>query len=89
LTRPRTTAGKRNVQQNKLEKARAKQLRRAARRQADPEVSAPTVEASESELLAELAEIHGDVETGAVSPQDFEQRRERIREQLEQIERLG
>jgi hypothetical protein len=89
VTRPRTTAGKRNVQQHKREKAQAKQQRRAARRLADPEADATPVEASEAELVAELANIHGAVESGSISIDEFEQRREHISEQLEQIVRRG
>jgi len=89
MSRPRTTAGKRNVQQRKREKAQASQERRAARRLAGPQVDATPVEASEPELIDELARIHSAVETGAMAPEEFEQRRELIRLQLEQIERHG
>jgi hypothetical protein len=88
VSRPRTTAGKRNVQQQKREKAEAKQQRRAARRAGDADVDAVPVRASEAELMAELAEIQRAVEGGTVSPEEFELRREQVREQLVQIERL-
>jgi hypothetical protein len=45
------------------------------------------VEASEPELLRELAAIHTAVEKATMSPEEFEQRREHIRLQLEEIER--
>ena len=89
MTRPRTTAGKRNVQQRKREKAQASQQRRAARRLAGPQVDVTPVDTSEAELIDELARIHRAVETGALSPEEFEQRREEIRLQLEGIERGG
>lgn len=89
MSKPRTTAGKRNVQQHKREKAKAKQERRAARRLEDTETESTVVEATESELIEELASIHRAVETASMSPEDFETRREQIRLQLEQIERRG
>lgn len=87
MTRPRTTAGKRNVQQHKREKAKEKQERRIARRLEAPDAEAIRVEASESELIEELAAIHRAVEMATMSPDEFESRREKIRLQLEQIER--
>lgn len=86
MTRPRTTAGKRNVQQHKLEKAQAKQQRRAARKEAGPETPGEPVSMSESELIGELATLHSDVESGRVSLQQFEDRREDIRRQLQQLD---
>ena len=80
------TAGKRNVQQVKREKAKAKQERREARAAA-PEPSVELPKASESELIEQLASIHGALEAGEISPQVFEEQRERIRLVLEQIER--
>ena len=87
MTRPRTTKGKRNVQQHKLEKRQAKQERKAARRLEGAELDTTTVGASEAELIDELASIHRAVEMNTMSPEEFETRREQIRLQLEQIER--
>jgi hypothetical protein len=87
MSRPRPSASKRNIQQHKREKAQASQQRRAARRLAAPQVDATPVEASETELIEELARIHSSLETGTMSPEEFDQRREHIRLQLEQIER--
>jgi hypothetical protein len=84
VTRPRTTIGKRNVQQMKREKAQAKQERKAARR-AVPEAGPAPVMASEAELIEELAGLSRSLESGQLSPREFEDRRERIRTQLEQI----
>lgn len=75
------------MQQHKREKAQAKQERRAARRLEGPDVDAPPVEATEGELLEQLAALHRAVEAATLSPEDFESRREEIRLQLEQIER--
>lgn len=89
MTRPRTTVGKRNVQQQKREKAQAKQERRAARRLESTEPDTPGVDVTETELLDQLASLHAAVERTAMSPEEFEQRRELIRRQLEQLERRG
>lgn len=85
MSAPRQTAGKRNLQQQKREKAQAKVARKAARRAADPD---PTVqvEATEAELIEQLASLHRAAEAGDVSAQDFEERREHLRKQFEQIE---
>jgi hypothetical protein len=87
VTRPRTTAGKRNVQQHKREKAQAKKERRAARSLEGTEAGTTEVTATETELVDELAAIHRAAESGSMSPEEFEQRREHIRLQLEEIER--
>jgi len=89
VSRPRTTAGKRNVQQHKREKAKAKQEKRAARRVEGPEVSASPVQASEAELLAELVEIQTAVEAATMSLEEFEERRDNIGRQLAEIERAS
>ncbi len=85
MTRPRTTVGKRNIQQQKYEKARAKQERRAARRAAPTDTDGVDVSMSESELIDELAKLHAAMESGRVSLQEFEERREEIRRQLQQL----
>ena len=90
MTRPRTTAGKRNVQQLKREKAQAKQARREARRTA-PESSPETTEetATEAELIERLAALHAALEAGQLTPQAFEEQRERIGKALEYVDRSG
>ena len=89
VTRSRPTANKRNVQQQKREKAKAKQERRAARRLEDPASEEIRVEATEAELIEELAALHRAVEMATLSPDELETRREQIRLQLEQIHRRG
>jgi hypothetical protein len=86
VSAPRQTAGKRNLQQQKREKAQAKVARKAARRAVDPDATPVQVEASESELIEQLANLHRAAEAGDVSAQDFEERREHLRKQFEQIE---
>lgn len=88
MTKPRTTIGKRNVQQMKREKAQAKQERRAARKAA-PDASRELVEVSEGELIEELADLSKALEAGELSPAEFEERRERVRAKLEQVAGLG
>jgi hypothetical protein len=87
VTRPRTTKGKRNVQQHKLEKRQAKQERKAARRLESSELDTATVDASEAELIDRLAALHAAVEAAAISQEEFESRRELIRLQLDQLAR--
>ena len=89
MSKPRATAGKRNVEQHKREKAQAKQARKAARMAIDPGADSTPVLSTEAELIDELAGLHRAVESGVLSPQDFEDGRERIRQQLEQITQQG
>jgi hypothetical protein len=88
VTGSRPTAGKRNLQQHKREKAQAKVARKASRRAAASEAVPVPVEATEAELIEQLAELHRRAEGHEVSAQEFEDRREHIRKQLEQIEEL-
>ncbi len=86
MTRPRTTSGKRQRQEQKRQKAQAKVERRVAR-QADSDEPAPEVTgASESELMEALADLHRALEAGDVPLNEFEDRREIIRTQLEQLQ---
>ena len=85
MTRSRITAGKRNVQQQKHEKAVAKRERRAARRTASPDTTGVDVTMSESELINELAKLHEAVESGRITLGQFEERREDVRSQLQRL----
>jgi ribosomal protein S13 len=82
----RPTAGKRNLQQQKREKAQAKVARKAARRAAGALTTIVPVEATEAELIEQLANLHRAAEAGELTAQEFEEGREHIRKQLEQIE---
>jgi len=86
VSRPRSTYGKRQREQEKREKAQAKVERKVARQTLDPEQGDDLVEASESELIEELAGLHGAYEAGDVALDDFEERRDHIRAQLERIQ---
>jgi len=85
MSRSRTTAGKRRRQEQQRAKARMKEERREARHSAVPDPGAP-VERSESQLLEDLADLHRALESAEVSLQEFEERREHIRIQLEQLQ---
>lgn len=85
MTRPKVTSGKRQRQEQKRSKAQAKAERRSERQSADATPSEAPAGASEPQLLEELAELHRALEDGTVGQQEFEERRERIRTQLEQL----
>jgi hypothetical protein len=87
MSRPRSTYGKRQREQEKREKAQAKVERKVARQTLDPDEESPEpVEASESELIEALAGLHVAYEAGDVPLDDFEERRDHIRAQLERIQ---
>ncbi len=85
MTRSKTTAGKRQRQQQKQAKARTKVERREARHSLAAEPVVAPVGATESQLIEELAVLHRALESEEVSMQEFEERREVIRTQLEQL----
>jgi hypothetical protein len=87
MARSKTTAAKRQREQQKLTKARVKLERREMRNAAGSEEPAVPVEATETEaeLMERLASLHRSLESGTVSMQEFEDRRELIRAKLEQI----
>jgi len=86
VSRPRSTYGKRQREQEKREKAQAKAERRVARHTLDQDETVEPVEASESQLIDELATLHGAFEAGNVPLGEFEERRDNIRTQLERIQ---
>ncbi len=86
MTKSRTTSGKRQRQQQQREKAQAKVERKAARQASEPEELAQPVESSELELMEQLAVLHRSIEAGDLSYQEFEERREHIRQQLEHLD---
>lgn len=83
MTRPKVTSGKRQRQEQKRSKARAKAERRSERHAVDADPSEATPTASESQLVAQLAELHRSLEEGTLELQEFEERREEIRTRLE------
>jgi len=80
-----SSAGKRQREQQKLEKARAKADRKAARQEAPEPVEVPTGR-TEPELIDDLRRLHEEHEAGEVSAEEFEERRDRIQAQLEQLQ---
>jgi len=88
VTRRRTTYGKRERENTKREKVKAKSDRRVARQASaldgDPEASP---EASESELIEQLAGLHRAFDAGYVELDELEEQQEVIREQLARIQR--
>lgn len=86
MTRSRATWAKRQRQEQKRAKARAKEERRDARHSAPDDPLTVPVEASEPELLEELASLHRALESGEVELQEFEDRRDHIRTQLENLQ---
>lgn len=82
-----SSVGKRQRERQKLERAQAKAERKAARQATvaePPDVFSPR---SESELIEDLGALRRAFEAGEVSPEDFEQSRDRIQAQFEQLSR--
>lgn len=81
-----SSVGKRQREQQKLEKARAKGERRAARLAAQVEQEDVFVSPrSESELMEDLGHLQRAFEAGEVSDEGFEKRRQEIQAQLERL----
>lgn len=82
-----TSAGKRRREQEKLEKATAKAGRKEARRATPAPSARPSSQLSESELIEDLGALHRALEAGDISLENFEERRDRLHEQFEQLYR--
>jgi hypothetical protein len=86
MARQRTTFGKLQRERDKQAKQQAKQERRAAMaREASetpPETVAPPDQADQARLMAAFAKIHDDLEAGRLSLEDFESKRDQLRDQL-------
>ncbi len=80
-----TSVGKRQREREKVEKAQAKAERRATRKAVEVDPIGPVVHRSESELIEDLGALHRQLEAGSLSPEDFDDRRERLQVQFEQI----
>jgi hypothetical protein len=79
-----SSVGKRQREQQKLEKARAKAERKAARQAAQGEQH-EVAPRSESELIADLSALHHAFEAGDISPEEFEDRRDQLQAQFGQL----
>lgn len=82
-----SSVGKRERERQKLERAHAKEARKAARQGVDTADSdvAVSPSRSEAELIDDMRRLQQDAEDGAITPEDFEERRDRIRAQLERL----
>jgi hypothetical protein len=80
-----SSLGKRQREQQKLERARAKTERRAARQLSEAELIGEPSPRSEAELVEDLGALHRAFEAGDVSLEDLEARRDGIQAQLERL----
>ncbi len=88
VSRRRTTYGKRERENTKREKVKAKSDRRVLRQASAVEGdSEPSAEANESELIEQLAGLHRAFGAGDVGLDELEEQQELIREQLGRIQR--
>jgi hypothetical protein len=82
-----SSVGKRQRERQKVERAQAKAQRKAARQATGSEPTGGFSPRSESELIDDLGALHRAFEAGEVSPEDFEERRNRIQAQFERLPR--
>lgn len=77
--------GKRDRDRQKLEKVRLKAERKAARQSAQPEPTTSAAQRTEPEIIEDLGALQLAFEAGELSPEEFEDRRDLLRTQLEQL----
>jgi hypothetical protein len=82
-----SSVGKRQREQQKLERAQVKAQRKAARQAASAEDAdaAGLSDRSEPELIDDLRALQRAFEDGEMSAEDFTDRRDRIQAQLERL----
>jgi hypothetical protein len=80
-----TSAGKRQREREKLDKARDKAERKAVRLATNPESPDTSSLRSESELIEDLGAIHRAFEAGDLPLEDFEERRDLLQSELAQV----
>ncbi len=80
-----SSAGKRERERQKLEKAHAKAERKAARQAAGSQIEDSSPVRSESELMEDLGALHRAFEAGKITPEDFEEGRERLQAEFERL----
>jgi hypothetical protein len=86
VAQQRSTFAKLQREREKKEKALAKADRRAQQAAAAPEEDTPTAKPdpdNEANILAALAELHAAYEDGSVSMDEFEDRRDQLRQRLQ------
>ena len=77
-----SSAGKRERERQKMEKAQVKAERKAARHAPDPQPEDSSSPRSESELIEELGALHRAFEAGELSLETFEEHRGRLQEEF-------
>jgi hypothetical protein len=83
VARRRTTFGKLQRDRDKQAKARAKIERKAARAEQSPDdEDGGAGEVDQAKVLAELAALHTSYDDGEISLEDFESRRDELRNLL-------
>ncbi len=84
MGRQRTTFGKMQREREKQAKQQAKQERRAAMALEASEApsATPPSQADQERLMAAFAQIHDDLEAGRISFDQFELKRDQLRNQL-------
>jgi hypothetical protein len=80
-----SSVGKRQRERQKVERARAKAERKAARQASSDEPIEELSTRSESELMEDLGALHRAFEANEVSLEDFEARRDEIQVQFERL----
>jgi len=80
-----SSVGKRQRERQRQERARAKAERKAARQTTGPAEIEDLSPRSETELIEDLGVLQRSFEAGEISPEDLEERRERIQAQLERL----
>ncbi|HVX20290.1 MAG TPA: hypothetical protein VHB02_02975 [Acidimicrobiales bacterium] len=81
-----SSVGKRQREQQKLERARAKAERKVARQSMPTEFPAVPVDRTEAELIEELRVLRQAFEAGEVSAEDFEERQDHLQAQFDQLQ---
>jgi hypothetical protein len=79
--------GKRQREQQKRERTRDKAERKADRQVTGAESSEVFSNRSEAELIDDLSALHRALESGDVSPEDFEERRGLMQAQFDQLQK--
>lgn len=80
-----SSVGKRQRERQKRERAQAKVERKAARQTSGSEETDDLSPRSETELITELGALQRTLEAGKLSPEEFEEQRDRIQAQLERL----
>lgn len=80
-----SSAGKRQREAQKLDRAQAKAERRAARLTESPEEIALPPGRSEAAIIDDMAALHRATEAGEISPDEFAERLSALQAQLQQL----